>query len=109
MAPGVRQISRCRPAGRCIESGAWRARRRHYSIHDSRRGPRGGGRQPAAVMNEARKAEWITHRERGSVALLRLMAFLSLKLGRRVSRVPLYWIAIYFFLFAPVARRNSLN
>ena len=60
-------------------------------------------------MNEARKAEWATHRERGSVALLRLMAFLSLRLGRRVSRVPLYWIAIYFFLFAPVARRNSLH
>lgn len=60
-------------------------------------------------MNEWQKAEWTTHRERGSVALLRLMALLSLRLGRRVSRVPLYGIAIYFFLFAPVARRNSLH
>ncbi|HXC07491.1 MAG TPA: hypothetical protein VNV61_01075 [Steroidobacteraceae bacterium] len=60
-------------------------------------------------MNETRKAEWAMHRERGSVALLRLMAFLSLRLGRRVSRVPLYGIAMYFFLFAPVARRNSLH
>jgi predicted LPLAT superfamily acyltransferase len=60
-------------------------------------------------MNEGAKAEWITHRERGSIALLRLMAFLSLRLGRRVSRVPLYGIAVYFFLFAPDARRSSLH
>ena len=41
------------------------------------------------------------HRERGSTALLRLMAFLSLRLGRTLSRIPLYGIAVYFFLFAP--------
>jgi predicted LPLAT superfamily acyltransferase len=52
-------------------------------------------------------AEWIGHRERGSAALLRLMAYLSMRLGRSVSRIPLYWIAIYFFLFAPTARRQS--
>jgi predicted LPLAT superfamily acyltransferase len=45
--------------------------------------------------------------ERGSTRLLRLMAFLSLRLGRRASRVVLYGIAAYFFLFAPVARRQS--
>jgi predicted LPLAT superfamily acyltransferase len=52
-------------------------------------------------------ADWVKHRERGSIALLRLMAFVSLRLGRRLSRIPLYGIAIYFFLFAPVARRHS--
>ena len=52
-------------------------------------------------------AEWIGHRERGSAALLRLMAFVSLRLGRRVSRLALYGIAVYFFLFAPGARRQS--
>ena len=52
-------------------------------------------------------ADWIRHRERGSIALLRLMAFLSLRLGRTLSRIPLYGIAIYFFLFAPTARRHS--
>ncbi|MDP9012942.1 MAG: acyl-CoA synthetase [Pseudomonadota bacterium] len=52
-------------------------------------------------------AEWIGHRERGSTALLRLMAYLSLRLGRRISRTALYGIAIYFFLFAPGARRQS--
>jgi predicted LPLAT superfamily acyltransferase len=52
-------------------------------------------------------AEWIGSRERGSTALLRLMAFLSLRLGRTLSRTALYGIAIYFFLFAPGARRQS--
>jgi hypothetical protein len=53
------------------------------------------------------KADWIRHRERGSMALLRIMAFVSLHLGRTLSRIPLYGIAIYFFLFAPSARRHS--
>jgi predicted LPLAT superfamily acyltransferase len=52
-------------------------------------------------------ADWIRHRERGSMALLRIMAFISLRLGRTLSRIPLYGIAIYFFLFAPSARRHS--
>jgi predicted LPLAT superfamily acyltransferase len=56
---------------------------------------------------ERRMADWIRHRERGSIALLRIMAFVSLHLGRRVSRIALYGIAIYFFLFAPTARRHS--
>jgi predicted LPLAT superfamily acyltransferase len=56
---------------------------------------------------ERAKADWIRHRERGSMALLRLMAFVSLRMGRTLSRIPLYAIAVYFFLFAPVARRCS--
>jgi len=62
----------------------------------------------AANMAELRpKADWVRHRERGSIALLRIMAFVSLHLGRTLSRIPLYGIAIYFFLFAPTARRHS--
>jgi len=53
------------------------------------------------------KADWITHRERGSIALLRIMASVSLHLGGTLSRIPLYGIEIYFFLFAPSARRHS--
>lgn len=53
------------------------------------------------------KADWIGHRERGSNVLLRIMAWLSLRLGRTLSRIPLYGIALYFFLFAPGARRHS--
>jgi predicted LPLAT superfamily acyltransferase len=54
-------------------------------------------------------AEWVRHRERGSLWLLRIMAFLSLRGGRRGSRIILYGIAIYFFLFGPSARRHSLR
>ena len=60
---------------------------------------------PAETAPKA--AVWIGSRERGSSALLRLMAFVSMRLGRRVSRIPLYGIALYFFLFAPRARRQS--
>jgi predicted LPLAT superfamily acyltransferase len=59
---------------------------------------------PAAA---SKAAEWVSSRERGSLALLRIMAFLSMRLGRRLSRLPLLGIAAYFFLFAPRARRES--
>jgi predicted LPLAT superfamily acyltransferase len=61
------------------------------------------------VDNAATTAEWVRHRERGSVVLLKIMAFLSLRLGRSASRVVLYGIAAYFFLFAPSARRHCLR
>jgi predicted LPLAT superfamily acyltransferase len=61
----------------------------------------------ADALQRPAKAEWIRHRERGSNALLRIMAWLSLRLGRSLSRVPLYGIALYFFWFAPAARRHS--
>ncbi|HEY2782885.1 MAG TPA: hypothetical protein VGI90_19040 [Steroidobacteraceae bacterium] len=57
----------------------------------------------------AKAAEWVRHRERGSLWLLRIMAFLSLRCGRRASRLILYGIALYFFLFGPSARRHSRN
>jgi predicted LPLAT superfamily acyltransferase len=59
------------------------------------------------VDTPPKAAEWVGRRERGSAALLRLMAFLSLRLGRKATRVALYGIAVYFFLFAPAARRQS--
>jgi predicted LPLAT superfamily acyltransferase len=55
----------------------------------------------------SKAAEWVTHRERGSLWLLKLMAFLSLRCGRGPSRIILYGIALYFFLFGPSARRHS--
>ena len=64
----------------------------------------------ANLVGGAHKAaEWVKHRERGSLWLLRIMAFLSLRCGRRASRSILYGIAIYFFLFGPSARRHSLH
>lgn len=65
-------------------------------------------RRPAgAAAKEARTAEWVRRRERGSLWLLRLMAVFSLTVGRRAGRVVLYAIAAYFFLFGPRARRAS--
>jgi len=55
--------------------------------------------------NHEAVAEWRRRPERGSLAALRVMAFLSLRLGRPVSRLFLYLIAGYFFVFAPKGRR----
>src|SRR5208283_154414 len=63
---------------------------------------------PAPVL-QPRPAGWISHRERGCIRLLRLMLLLSLRLGRRLSRCPLYGLTLYFFLFAPETRRQSLR
>lgn len=65
--------------------------------------------QKAVLLAQERHkhSEWRAHRERGSLALLRIMAFLSQRFGRRASRVVLHGIALYFFLFAPAARRSS--
>jgi predicted LPLAT superfamily acyltransferase len=52
-------------------------------------------------------AEWVKHPERGSMTTLRIMTFLSLRLGRSGGRVFLYLIAAYFFTFAPTARRHA--
>jgi predicted LPLAT superfamily acyltransferase len=59
------------------------------------------------LADQTKSAEWVRHRERGSLWLLKVMAFLSLRLGRTVSRIILYGIASYFFLFGPSARRHS--
>jgi predicted LPLAT superfamily acyltransferase len=56
---------------------------------------------------QAARSEWARSPERGSLALLRMMTFVSLRLGRPVGRFILFFIALYFFLFAPTARRHS--
>lgn len=53
--------------------------------------------------------DWVHTRERGSMSMLRLMTFISLRLGRRAARVVLHGIAVYFFLFAPAPRRHMLG
>ncbi len=58
-------------------------------------------------MNASAKVEWQQHPERGSQFMLRVMLWLSRHLGRRVSRLALYPIALYFLLFVPAARRAS--
>jgi predicted LPLAT superfamily acyltransferase len=55
----------------------------------------------------ASDATWVSKPERGSVLLARAMTFVSLRLGRPVARMIVYFIAGYFFLCAPSARRAS--
>ena len=57
-------------------------------------------------MAEPQQSGWVTAPERGSERLLRAMTFISLQLGRAVSRAALYAIAAYFYLFAPTAGRH---
>lgn len=52
-------------------------------------------------------AEWARRPERSNRVILRLMTWISLRLGRRVARAVLFGIAGYFLLFAPSARRAS--
>ena len=52
-------------------------------------------------------AAWLDQRERGSLAALRLMTWLTLTLGYRFGRALLYPICLYFWLFSPAARRAS--
>ncbi|KAF7600035.1 MAG: acyl-CoA synthetase [Candidatus Dactylopiibacterium carminicum] len=50
---------------------------------------------------------WMQHQERGSLFWLRVMVWLSLRLGRRLTRPVVYFIALYFLLTARTARRAS--
>lgn len=52
-------------------------------------------------------ADWTRRAERGSWLLLRLFAWLSLKAGRRASRLILHGITLYYLLLAPTACRQS--
>lgn len=51
--------------------------------------------------------EWLRRKERGSLFWLGVMSRLSLLLGRQLSRIVVYGIALYFLLAVPAARRAS--
>jgi predicted LPLAT superfamily acyltransferase len=55
----------------------------------------------------AQGADWQRRPERSNMFWLRVMTWISLRLGRGPSRVILFWIAAYFLAFAPIARRMS--
>jgi predicted LPLAT superfamily acyltransferase len=50
---------------------------------------------------------WTQRPERSNMFWLRVMTWLSLKAGRRASRIVLWGIAAYFLAFAPAARNMS--
>lgn len=52
-------------------------------------------------------AEWARRPERSNMAMLRLMGWVSLRLGRPAGRLILHLVAAYFLVFSPAARRAS--
>ncbi len=50
---------------------------------------------------------WLRQSERGSLLALRLIMWIAVHLGRRISRILLYPISAYFVLFSGASRRAS--
>ncbi len=53
------------------------------------------------------QAEWVGRPERSNMAMLRLMTWISLRLGRAPARLVLAGISLYFLLAAPAAKAAS--
>lgn len=70
------------------------------SANDAVHGAAGPGPAPA-------RAAWARQPERSNLAALRLMVWLSLRLGRAAARGLLHLIAAYYLLFSPTARRAA--
>jgi predicted LPLAT superfamily acyltransferase len=58
-------------------------------------------------MTPAASSPWLGAQERSNMLALRVMTWIALVGGRRVARVVLHAIALYFLLFAPTPRRHS--
>ena len=58
-------------------------------------------------MSTRAAAEWTQRPERGSLPVVRFMAWLSVAIGRGASRVLLRFIVLYFFVTGGAARRHS--
>lgn len=65
------------------------------------------GPAPGVSERASPQAEWAGRPERSNGAMLRLMASISLRLGRAPARLVLAGISFYFLLFAPSAKSAS--
>ena len=59
------------------------------------------------MREESVAQEWTTRSERGSLPLIKLGVWIARKLGRRLARLFLYPICVYFLLCSAHAARNS--
>lgn len=57
--------------------------------------------------DKERAPEWLRRKERGNLFWIGVMSRLSLLLGRRLSRIVLYGVVLYFLLAATQARHAS--
>jgi len=62
---------------------------------------------PENVHPTSPQAEWAVRPERSNRAMLRLMTWMSLRLGRAPTRFVLAGISLYFLLFTPAAKAAS--
>jgi predicted LPLAT superfamily acyltransferase len=62
-----------------------------------------------SIKNLHNPATWLRTPERSNMLMLRIMSWISLRLGRPAGRLVLHLIAAYFLLFAPASRRASRN
>jgi predicted LPLAT superfamily acyltransferase len=58
-------------------------------------------------IDKLNNASWLRMPERSNMLSLRIMTWISLRMGRAAGRVILHPIAVYFLLFAPTSRRAS--
>jgi len=56
---------------------------------------------------EAARPDWLRRRERGSIRSIKLSVRLALVLGRRVARLFLPFVCLYFLVFATESRQAS--
>ncbi len=63
--------------------------------------------RPSTAEAAENPPDWARDRERSNALMLRVMTWISLRLGRASARVVLWGIAAYFLAFAPAARRAS--
>ncbi len=70
--------------------------------------PDGPAVDPAPLTAKpTQPARWARQGERGNALVLKLMASIAVACGRRVARLLLHPIALYFVLCSPQARRHS--
>jgi len=62
---------------------------------------------PEMARQASPRAEWAVRPERSNRAMLRLMTWISLRLGRAPARLVLAGTSLYFVLFAPAAKAAS--
>ncbi|MHB1188115.1 LpxL/LpxP family acyltransferase [Thiobacillus sp.] len=62
---------------------------------------------PERARQASPRAEWVRRPERSNRAMLRLMTWISLRLGRAPARFVLAGISLYFLLFTPAAKAAS--
>lgn len=56
---------------------------------------------------EDHSAVWAQTPERSNMLMLRMMTWISLRMGRRIARMVLHLIAAYFLVFSPASRKAS--